>query len=207
MKVCIVGSGGREHALARALTASASVVVTPGHPGIAALGAGITCTASPPEAIDADLYIVGPEAALVEGLADRLRAAGKRVLGPGADGARLEGSKAWMKQILVDAGVPTAAYGTFDRIEPAVDFLRSLGDGPYVVKTDGLAAGKGVLVTRSLTAAIEDVQAKLCGISFGDAGRRVIIEEGLHGEELSVMALCDGRRAVPLAAATAQESP
>src|SRR5207302_1308838 len=102
MKVCIVGSGGREHALARALTASASVVVTPGHPGIAALGAGITCTASPPEAIDADLYIVGPEAALVEGLADRLRAAGKRVLGPGADGARLEGSKAWMKQILVD---------------------------------------------------------------------------------------------------------
>jgi phosphoribosylamine--glycine ligase len=106
-----------------------------------------------------------------------------------------------MKDLLVSAGVPTAAFGTFDRIEPAVDFLRALGDGPYVVKTDGLAAGKGVLVTPSLIEAIEDVQAKLSGLAFGDAGRRVLIEEGLRGEELSVMALCDGRRAVPLAAA------
>jgi phosphoribosylamine--glycine ligase len=200
MKVCIVGSGGREHALARALAGSASVVVTPGNPGMAALGVGIACTAQPPEAVAADLYVIGPEAPLVDGLADRLRAAGKNVLGPGADGARLEGSKAWMKDVLVAAGVPTASYGTFDRIEPAVDFLRTLGSGPYVVKTDGLAGGKGVLVTHSLTEAIEDVQAKLSGDAFGDAGRRVVIEEGLRGEELSVMALCDGRRAAPLAA-------
>jgi phosphoribosylamine--glycine ligase len=201
MKVCVVGSGGREHALARALTPTASVVVSPGNPGMAALGADIACTAQAPEALDADLYVIGPEVPLVEGLADRLRAAGKRVLGPGADGARLEGSKAWMKQVLVDAAVPTAAYGTFDRVEPAVDFLRSLSGRPYVVKTDGLAAGKGVLVTHSLTEAIEDVQRKLSGAAFGEAGRRVVIEEGLHGEELSVMALCDGQRAFPLAEA------
>jgi phosphoribosylamine--glycine ligase len=201
MKVCVVGSGGREHALARALTPTASVVVSPGNPGMAALGADIACTAQAPEAFDADLYVIGPEVPLVEGLADRLRAAGKRVLGPGADGARLEGSKAWMKQVLVDAAVPTAAYGTFDRVEPAVDFLRSLSGRPYVVKTDGLAAGKGVLVTHSLTEAIEDVQRKLSGAAFGEAGRRVVIEEGLHGEELSVMALCDGQRAFPLAEA------
>jgi phosphoribosylamine--glycine ligase len=106
-----------------------------------------------------------------------------------------------MKQVLVDAAVPTAAYGTFDRVEPAVDFLRSLSGRPYVVKTDGLAAGKGVLVTHSLTEAIEDVQRKLSGAAFGEAGRRVVIEEGLHGEELSVMALCDGQRAFPLAEA------
>jgi phosphoribosylamine--glycine ligase len=201
MKVCVVGSGGREHALARALAPSASVVVAPGNRGMAALGTDIACTAQSPEVIDADLYVIGPEVPLVDGLADRLRAAGKRVFGPGAEGARLEGSKAWMKELLVEAGVPTADYGTFDRIEPAVDYLRSLGGGPYVVKTDGLAAGKGVLVTLSLTEAIEDVQAKLSGAAFGDAGRRVVIEEGLSGEELSIMALCDGRRAVPLAAA------
>jgi phosphoribosylamine--glycine ligase len=201
MKVCVVGSGGREHALARALAPTASVVVSPGNPGMAALGPDIACTAQSPEAVGADLYVIGPEVPLVEGLADRLRAAGKRVLGPGAEGARLEGSKAWMKELLVDAGVPTAAYGTFDRVEPAVDFLRTLGGRPYVVKTDGLAAGKGVLVTHSLTEAIEDVQGKLSGAAFGEAGRRVVIEEGLNGEELSVMALCDGRRAFPLAAA------
>jgi phosphoribosylamine--glycine ligase len=199
MKVCVIGAGGREHALARALQRSAAVVVTPGNPGMTALG--ITCTAQPPEGVDADLYVVGPEAPLVDGLADRLRARGKPVLGPGADGARLEGSKTWMKEVLVSAAVPTAGFGAFDRIEPAVDFLRSLGPGPYVVKTDGLAAGKGVLVTRSLAEAIEDVEAKLSGTAFGDAGRRVVIEEALVGRELSVMALCDGRRAVPLAAA------
>lgn len=201
MKVCVIGAGGREHALGRALAPTASVVVAPGNPGMAALGANIVCTAQSPEALEADLYVIGPEVPLVEGLADRLRAAGKRVLGPGAEGARLEGSKAWMKQLLVEARVPTAAYGTFDRVEPAVEFLGSLSGRPYVVKTDGLAAGKGVLVTHSLTEAIQDVQNKLSGAAFGEAGRRVVIEEGLRGEELSVMALCDGQRAFPLAAA------
>jgi phosphoribosylamine--glycine ligase len=177
------------------------VVVTPGNPGIAALTGACRCTAQPPEEVDADLYVIGPEAPLVDGLADRLRARGRLVFGPGADGARLEGSKAWMKRLLLEAGVPTAAYETFDEPEAAVAFLRGLPAGPYVVKTDGLAAGKGVLVTAHLAEAIDDVKSKLDGIAFGDAGRRVVIEEGLTGKELSVMAVCDGQRAVPLVAA------
>jgi phosphoribosylamine--glycine ligase len=137
---------------------------------------------------------------LVDGLADRLRQRGKLVFGPGADGARLEGSKAWMKQVLADAGVPTARHGAFTDAGSGLEFLKSL-PGPYVVKTDGLAAGKGVLVTDSLDEAAEDVRAKLSGAAFGDAGRTVVIEEGLGGPELSVLAVCDGSRAVALAPA------
>jgi phosphoribosylamine--glycine ligase len=155
---------------------------------------------APPEELDADLFVISPEAPLVDGLADRLRAQGKRVYGPGIDGARLEGSKAYMKQLLAEAEVPTARYGAFDEVEVALDFLRSLPP-PYVVKTDGLAAGKGVFVTESLIEAEDDVKAKLAGASFGDAGRTVVIEEGLGGPELSVLAVCDGKRAVPLAPA------
>ena len=200
MKVCVVGSGAREHALAEALTRTAAVVVAPGNAGMTALS-GMRCTPQRPEEIDADLFVVGPEAPLVDGLADRLRARGKLVVGPGAAGAQVEGSKAWMKELLVSAHVPTAAHGTFDAEAPAIAFLRQLGDGPYVVKTDGLAAGKGVLVTASLDEAVDDVRAKLSGLAFGDAGRRVVIEEGLVGDELSIMALCDGTRAVALAPA------
>ena len=153
-----------------------------------------------PADIEADLYLIGPEQHLVDGLADRLRAAGHLVFGPGADGARLEGSKAWMKQVLAEAGVPTARYGAFTEAAPALAFLDSLGP-PYVVKTDGLAAGKGVLVTGDRAEAAEDVRAKLAGTSFGAAGTTVVIEEGLSGPELSVLAVCDGRRALALAPA------
>ena len=194
MKVVVVGSGGREHALAAVLGRTADVVVTPGRPGIPG------SVDTEPEDLDADLFVIGPEAPLVEGLADRLRAQGKLVYGPGADGARLEGSKAWMKEVVAAAGVPTARYGSFDELEPALDFLRSL-PGPYVVKTDGLAEGKGVLVTEELIAAEDDVRAKLAGAAFGPAGRRVVIEEYLDGTELSVLAVCDGERAVALAPA------
>jgi phosphoribosylamine--glycine ligase len=232
LRVCVVGGGGREHALADALARTADVVVTPGNPGMAELAAGrFVVSAADPVSVDADLFVIGPEAPLVDGLADRLRAAGRSVLGPGADGARLEGSKAWMKQVLVDAGVPTAAHATFGaegpgRSDPgrggpggggpggdsgggggtgggedaAIAYLRSL-PGPWVVKTDGLAAGKGVLVTDDRAAAEADVRAKLSGAAFGAAGRRVVIEEHLDGVELSVMALCDGSRAVALGAA------
>jgi phosphoribosylamine---glycine ligase len=194
MRVCIVGSGGREHALAQSLARSVEVVLTPGNPGIpGSIG-------TRPEAIDADLFVVGPEAPLVDGLADRLRDQGKRVFGPGSDGARLEGSKAWMKGLLGAAGVPSARHGVFAEETEALSFLSSLPP-PWVVKTDGLAGGKGVLVTDSLEAAVEDVRAKLSGESFGEAGRTVVIEEGLSGPELSVLAICDGRRAVPLAPA------
>lgn len=198
MRVVVVGSGGREHALAHVLARTAEVVVTPGNPGMAA--AGLTCTAAAPEALEADLYVIGPEAPLVDGLADRLRAAGRLVYGPGAEGARLEGSKAFMKDLVAAAGVPTAAYGSFTDLDAALAFLRSL-PAPWVVKTDGLAAGKGVLVTHDLAEAEADVRDKLAGTSFGDAGRTVVIEEGMTGPELSILAVCDGQRAVALAPA------
>jgi len=194
MKVCVVGSGGREHALATVLRRHHEVVVTPGNPGIPG------SVATPAIEIDADLYVIGPEAPLVAGLADELRAAGKLVFGPGADGARLEGSKAWMKEVLVAAGVPTARHGSFTEAEPAFAFLDTL-DGLYVVKTDGLAAGKGVIVTTSLEEARAAVLDYLSGDAFGDAGRTLVIEEGLTGPEVSVLAICDGTNAVALAPA------
>jgi phosphoribosylamine--glycine ligase len=194
VRVCVVGSGGREHALAHVLGRDAEVVVTPGNPGIPG------SVATPPEEIDADLFVVGPEAPLVDGLADRLRSASRRVFGPGADGARLEGSKAWMKEVLVKAGVPTAQHGAFTDEAAALAFLDVMSD-LFVVKTDGLAAGKGVLVTEDRDEAADAVRSYLSGDAFGDAGRTVVIEEGLTGPELSLLAICDGRTAVPLAPA------
>lgn len=191
MRVCVVGSGGREHALADVVSRTAEVVVTPGNPGIP------NSVSTPPEQIDADLFVVGPEVPLVDGLADRLRSDGRRVFGPGADGARLEGSKAWMKQVLSDAGVPTARHGSFTEVDPALAYLDTMAP-PFVVKTDGLAAGKGVVVTESLTEARNAVGDYLSGQAFGDAGRTVVIEEGMVGPELSVLAVCDGHRAVLL---------
>ncbi len=201
MTVCVVGRGAREHALAHALARSDDVVVTPGNPGmVAADGRSVTCSPRPAEEIEADLYVIGPEAPLVDGLADRLRGRGHLVVGPGADGAALEGSKAFMKAVLDEAGVPTARFGAFGDLEEARAFLSEL-PGPWVIKTDGLAAGKGVLVAPDRAAAEADLAAKLSGEAFGDAGRRVVVEEGLVGVECSLLVLCDGRRVVPLAAA------
>ena len=154
----------------------------------------------PPTSSTPTCSSIGPEAPLVDGLADRLRAQGKLVFGPGADGARLEGSKAWMKEVLVDAGVPTAAHGTFTDLEPALAFLDTL-PGLYVVKTDGLAAGKGVRRHRVDRRGARRGAAYLSGEAFGDGGSTVVIEEGLTGPELSVLAVCDGTRAVALAPA------
>ncbi|WP_428115841.1 phosphoribosylamine--glycine ligase [Candidatus Poriferisodalis sp.] len=195
MKVCIVGQGGREHAYASVLSRVADVVVTPGNPGIPA------STRTPPIEIDADLFVIGPEGPLADGLADRLRADGRLVFGPGADGAALESSKAWMKEVVSAAGVPTAGFRVFDSdpgsCRDAHACLEALAP-PYVVKTSGLAAGKGVLVTDNLAAAHADVDAKLDGSAFGPAGQRIVIEEGLVGPEVSLFAICDGRRAVLL---------
>ncbi len=201
--VCVVGSGGREHALAVVLGRTADVIVTPGNPGIGGVtgeGHTITSVATPAEDIEADLFVIGPEAPLVDGLADRLRAAGRLVFGPGADGARLEGSKAFMKEMLAEAGVSTARFDVFTDPAAAKAYLRSL-PGPWVIKTDGLAAGKGVLVTSSLAEAEADIDAKLSGDAFGDAGRRVVVEEGLVGPECSLLVLCDGHRLAALAPA------
>ena len=193
-RVVVVGSGGREHAYQAVLARTADVVVTPGNPGIP----GSVSTSA--EDLDADLFVIGPEQPLVDGVADRLRAQGKLVFGPGADGAMLEGSKQWMKDLVAAAGVPTATYETFGahQLEEALEHLRST-DGPYVVKTDGLAAGKGVLVTSSLGEAEADVRDKLSGEAFGESGTTVVIEEALDGPEISFFALCDGTTAVPIA--------
>ena len=197
-RVVVVGSGAREHALAWGLAKSADVVVTPGSDGIAAHG--INCVATPATQLDAELFVIGPEQPLVEGLADLLRAQGKTVVGPGVDGALLEGSKAFMKEFLAAAGVPTAAFGSFSDEKSALEFLGTM-DPPYVIKTDGLAAGKGVLVTDDFDLAREDVREKLSGAAFGDAGTTVVIEEGLRGEECSLLFLCDGSGALALAPA------
>ena len=174
MKVAVVGSGGREQTLRYVLARTAEVV----------------------ESVeDADLVVIGPEAPLSDGLADELRIQGKTVFGPGKDGARLEWSKAWMKEVLAGAGIPTARHRSFEpnEMEDAIAFLRDLPGG-YVVKTDYLAAGKGVTVTADLDDAIADVRTKL-------AHGSVVIEELMTGPELSLLCVCDGKRVVPLATA------
>jgi phosphoribosylamine--glycine ligase len=194
MTVVVVGGGGREHALADTLARDDEVVVTPGNPGIPG------SVPVPATELDADLFVIGPEGPLVAGLADELRAQGKRVFGPGADGACLEGSKRWMKEVLVAAGVPTARHAAFGAadLDAALAHLDTMGD-LFVVKTDGLAAGKGVLVTTDRREAADDIRAKLAGDAFGEAGTTVVIEEGLSGPELSLFAVCDGTRAEVLA--------
>jgi phosphoribosylamine--glycine ligase len=191
----IVGSGAREHALAYVLSKSVEVVVTPGNDGIAAHG--LACVPTPATELDADLFVIGPEVPLVDGLADHLRSQGKSVVGPNFAGAQLEGSKVYMKEFLTASGIPTAAYGVFGDPTTAEQFVASLPP-PYVIKTDGLAAGKGVLVTEDLEEALRDIAEKLSGASFGVAGKTVVIEEALLGEECSLHVLFDGSDVVAL---------
>ncbi len=215
-RVLVVGGGGREHALVWRLARSESVtdvVAAPGNPGIEAIARCVPVSAKDPNAVatladelDVDLVIVGPEEPLVAGVADAVAASGRLVFGPDAAAARLEGSKAWMKEVLTGAGVPTAEHGAFtaDEREAALAFLNTL-DGLYVIKTDGLAAGKGVLVTASRSEAEDAVGRYLSGEAFGDAGRRVVIEEGLRGPELSLLVVCNGDPDAAVALAPAQD--
>jgi phosphoribosylamine--glycine ligase len=189
MRIVVVGAGAREHALARNLSAEHEVIVTPGNAGMAQ---DVEVVDRDAAELNPDLVVIGPEAPLVAGLADRLNAQGVLALGPGADGARLEGSKAFLKKLCAEAGVPTAAFGVATSVETGRVLLDRFGP-PYVIKTDGLAAGKGVLVTNDRGEADEDLVAKLSGVAFGEAGTRVVIEEPMVGRELSVFALCNGR--------------
>jgi phosphoribosylamine--glycine ligase len=210
MRVLLVGGGGREHALAAAIAASPRLTMlwcAPGNAGIAELAACVPIRAEDVAGLVAfarehavDLVVVGPEAPLVAGLADACAAAGIACFGPSAAAARLEGSKAFTKEVCAEAGVPTAASATFDDADAALAHVRSVG-APIVVKADGLAAGKGVVVAPTLAEAEEAVEAMMRTRAHGEAGARLVIEECLVGREVSFFALCDGERAIPFGAA------
>ena len=209
MNILILGSGGREHALAWAAMQNPKcdrLIVAPGNAGIAEIaecaaldimdGAAVVTFAGE-NAVD--FVIIGPEAPLAEGLADDLRGAGFLVFGPSKAAAALEASKAFTKEICDAAGAPTAAYGRFTEAAPARDYIRSQG-APIVVKADGLAAGKGVIVAMDEATALEAID-DMFGGAFGGAGAEVVIEEFLDGEEASFFVLCDGETALPFGTA------
>jgi phosphoribosylamine--glycine ligase len=203
VKVLVVGSGGREHALVWALQRSAIVTEVHAAPGNAGIALTARCHPLDPNdpvavaalarELDVDLVVPAADRQLVNGVANAVRAGGIPAFGPDADGAHLEGSKAWMKQVARDAGIPTARHATFgvDDEDQALAYLADM-PGLYVVKTDGLAEGKGVLVTEDLADARDAVRGYLSGAAFGDAGRTLVIEEGMSGPELSILAVCNG---------------
>ncbi len=209
MKLLLIGSGGREHALAWALAKSpklSKLYAAPGNAGIAKVAELTDLDVSDHKAVIAfcrekaiDLVVVGPEAPLVAGIVDDLEEAGIKAFGPRRAPAQLEGSKAFTKGVCDEAGIPTAGYGRFDTAAAALAYVREKG-APIVVKADGLAAGKGVVVAMTLGEAEEAVNACFDG-SFGDAGAEVVIEEFLEGEEASFFVLSDGTNALPLATA------
>lgn len=206
MKAILLGSGGRESAMAWALHRSRTIdelFVAPGNPGIASFAQTRAIDPSSPEEvlaladeIDAGLIVVGPEAPLVAGVADVLRDKGRKVFGPDASAAQIEGSKSHAKGLMVRAGIPTAEARTVESLDDAIGAMDEFGP-PYVIKADGLAAGKGVAVTNDRSEAIEALEARLVRNAFGDAGRRVVIERFLDGEEASLIAFTDGRTIVP----------
>ncbi len=210
MRVLVIGSGGREHALAWALSASPLLTklwVAPGNPGTALVAENVGIAALHTERLvqfarenAVDLVVPGPEGPLVAGLTDALAQAGIRCIGPTAAAAQLEGSKAFAKQLCDDASIPTALWERFTDADEACAFIRRRG-APVVVKADGLAAGKGVVVAATVEDAEAAVGMMMRDRSFGDSGASVVIEECLAGEEVSLFALCDGADAVFLGAA------
>ncbi|KAB2686710.1 MAG: phosphoribosylamine--glycine ligase [Brucella sp.] len=209
MRVLLIGSGGREHALAWKLSASPSLTklyCAPGNPGIAAVAELVDIGVDDHQALIAfakdkkiDLVVVGPEAPLVAGLSDEMRAEGIRVFGPSKAAAQLEGSKGFTKDLCARFNIPTGAYGRFNNAPKAKAYIRQQG-APIVVKADGLAAGKGVVVAMTLDEALDAVDACFEG-AFGSAGAEVVVEEFLDGEEASFFCICDGKTALPLGSA------
>ena len=210
MKVLVVGSGGREHALCWSIAASPlcdKLYCAPGNAGIAAEAECVPIGAEDvPALVDfakseaIDFVVVGPEAPLCAGLVDRLTEAGIKAFGPSAAAAQLEGSKGFMKDLCAKYDIPTATYGRFSDAEAAKAYIREKG-APIVVKADGLAAGKGVTVAQTLDEALTAVDDALLDGRFGAAGAEVVVEEFLAGEEVSVFAICDGKTALVLASA------
>lgn len=210
MKILVVGSGGREHALAWRLSRDSvphTLFCAPGNAGTAALATNLDIQAEDVDGICAwaranrpDLTVVGPEAPLCAGLTDRIQELGLKVFGPNQSAARMEGSKVFAKEIMRAAGVPTAEAQTFTRSDEAIAYLRRRG-APIVVKAEGLAAGKGVFVCSTVSEAEDAVKQTLDKRVFGEAGNRVVIEDFLDGEEASILALVDGKSVVMLASA------
>ncbi|KIQ96375.1 phosphoribosylamine--glycine ligase [Lysobacter sp. A03] len=210
MKILVIGSGGREHALAWKLARSArvsEVLVAPGNAGTATEPKcrNVALAATDIDGLlelaireSVDVTVVGPEAPLVAGVVDRFRAAGQRIFGPSAAAAQLEGSKAFAKDFLACHGIPTAYYAVHTEVGPALAYVREKG-APIVIKADGLAAGKGVIVAMTLAEAEAAIIDMLEGNAFGAAGARVVIEEFLDGEEASFISLVDGVTALPMA--------
>jgi phosphoribosylamine--glycine ligase len=208
MKVLIIGSGGREHALAWKCAQDADeVIVAPGNAGTAR-ESGVRNAPVSSDDIDGlielaqseevNLTIIGPEAPLVAGIVDRFEDAGLPCFGPSAAAAQLEGSKAFTKNFLARHHIPTAAYRNFSELEPALAYIRKQG-APIVIKADGLAAGKGVIVAHTLPEAEQAATDMLAGNKFGDAGARIVVEEFLDGEEASFIVITDGETILPLA--------
>lgn len=207
MKVLLVGGGGREHALAwklRQAPRCSDLIIAPGNAGTAALGRNVPIKATDLDAQvvlavaeQPDLIVVAPDDPLALGLVDRLQAAGLRAFGPTAAAAQIEGSKAFAKQIMAEAGVPTAAAAVFDDFAEAEAHVRA-HDQPFVVKADGLALGKGVVVAETVDETLRALHAMLNDGSLGAAGRRVLLEERLAGPEVSFLAFADGTTVVPL---------
>lgn len=201
MRILIVGSGGREHALAWKINKSPLVkklYIAPGNGGTAALGENIAVEDEDIPALvelcrekKIDLVVVGPEQPLVLGLKNSLEKEGVPCFGPGAFCAQLEGSKAFAKSLMTEAEVPTADYAVFDEFEQAKNYVRA-SDFPLVIKADGLAAGKGVVVAESREKAVNTLEEMMLREKFGSAGKRVVVEEALAGEEVSFLAFCDG---------------
>ncbi len=210
MKILVIGSGGREHALAWKLAQSPRVTEVLVAPGNAGTATEHKCRNVAVKVTDIDglfalaqdeavaLTVVGPEVPLVAGVVDRFRAASLRIFGPTAAAAQLEGSKAYAKDFLARHGIPTAYYEVHADIDTALDYIRAKG-APIVIKADGLAAGKGVIVAMTLAEAEAAVRDMLEGNAFGDAGARVVIEEFLDGEEASFISMVDGHTALPMA--------
>ncbi|WP_101912151.1 phosphoribosylamine--glycine ligase [Megasphaera vaginalis (ex Bordigoni et al. 2020)] len=210
MKAAVIGGGGREHALAWKLAQSRQIEKLYAIPGSAAMAEFAECVAVPLADLDGiaaycekegvDLVVVGPEVPLTEGLADRCRARGLAVFGPNQAAAQLEGSKVFAKSLMKKYHIPTAAYETFTDEKAAVDFIRN-GSAPVVVKADGLAAGKGVVVAQTVEEAVAAVKSMMGDKIFGESGGRVVVEECMTGEEVSLLAFVDGKTIVPMISA------
>lgn len=209
MKVLVIGSGGREHALLWKLSQSPSVTdvyVVPGNDGMSDVASLIPIKGNE-DIIDfarlmqVDLTVAGPETVLTEGLADEFEKRGMAFFGPSKAAARIEGSKGFAKALMKKYGIPTAAYETFDDEEKAIAYLKANDTYPIVIKADGLASGKGVIIAQSEEEAIDTVKDMLEGHTFSGAGRSVVIEEFMEGEEASLLCFCDGTNVVPMISA------